>query len=383
MKRCFLVVIDSLGVGEAPDAKEYGDVGTNTLANVAKHVDGVNLPNLNKLGFGKITNVKGMDTKHTGTVGRLSELSIGNDSTTGHWELAGVITKEEFQTFPNGFPRELTDQIEKEAKCKFIGNRHASGTEIIESLGKQHLETKELILYTSGDSVYQIAAHEDVCSLKDLYKICEIARKYCDEYNIGRVIARPFKGSIGEFKRTYGRKDFGMSPSGETLLSYLFKNNMKTYGIGKIIDLFGTDYLHDYVHTEGDQNGLDFLIENVKSGDHHFTFVNLVDLDMLYGHREDPIGYYKGLQLIDNGIEKILNNMQEDDLLILTGDHGTDPTDGKTDHSREYVPFVAYKNNGKAEYIGDVEGFTNVASTITEYFNLKNIFPGKSFLNRI
>ena len=174
-----------------------------------------------------------------------------------------------------------------------------------------------------------------------------------------------------------------MSPPGETLLSYLFKNNMKTYGIGKITDLFGTDYLHDYVHTEGDQNGLDFLIENVKSGDHHFTFVNLVDLDMLYGHREDPIGYYKGLQLIDNGIEKILNNMKEDDLLILTGDHGTDPTDGKTDHSREYVPFVAYKNNGKAEYIGDVEGFTNVASTITEYFNLKNIFPGKSFLNRI
>ena len=383
MKRCFLVVIDSLGVGEAPDAKEYGDVGTNTLANVAKHVDGVNLPNLNKLGFGKITNVKGMDTKHTGTVGRLSELSIGNDSTTGHWELAGLITKKEFQTFPNGFPRELTDQIEKEAKCKFIGNRHASGTEIIESLGKQHLETKELILYTSGDSVYQIAAHEDVCSLKDLYKICETARKYCDEYNIGRVIARPFKGSIGDFKRTYDRKDFGMSPPGETLLSYLFKNNMKTYGIGKIIDLFGTDYLHDYVHTEGDQNGLDFLIENVKSGDHHFTFVNLVDLDMLYGHREDPIGYYKGLQLIDNGIEKILNNMKEDDLLILTGDHGTDPTDGKTDHSREYVPFVAYKNKGKAEYIGDVEGFTNVASTITEYFNLKNIFPGKSFLNRI
>ena len=383
MKRCFLVVIDSLGVGEAPDAKEYGDIGTNTLANVAKSVGGVNLPNLNKLGFGKITNVKGMETKHTGTVGRLSELSIGNDSTTGHWELAGLITKKEFQIFPNGFPAELNERIEKEANCKFIGNIHASGTEIIENLGKRHLETKELILYTSGDSVYQIAAHEDVCSLKDLYKICEIARKYCDEYNIGRVIARPFKGSIGHFKRTYDRKDFGMNPPGETLLSYLFKNNMKTYGIGKISDLFGTDYLHDYVHTEGDQNGLDFLFENVKSGDHHFTFVNLVDLDMLYGHREDPLGYYKGLQLIDKGIEKIIKNMQEDDLLILTGDHGTDPTDGKTDHSREYVPFVAYKNNGKAEYIGDVEGFSNVASTITEYFNLKNIFPGKSFLNQI
>ena len=383
MKRCFLVVIDSLGVGEAPDAKEYGDIGTNTLSNVAKYVGGVDLPNFNNLGFGKITNVEGMGEKHSGTVGRLSELSIGNDSTTGHWELAGLITEKEFQTFPNGFPSELINKIELEANCKFIGNVHASGTEIIENLGEQHLTTKELILYTSGDSVFQIAAHEDICNLKELYKICEVARKYCDDYNIGRVIARPFKGSIGDFKRTYDRKDFGMNPPGETLLSYLFDNNLKTYGIGKITDLFGTDYLHDYVHTEGDQNGLDFLIENVKTGDHNFTFVNLVDLDMLYGHREDPRGYYNGLQLIDSGIEIVLQNMKEDDLLILTGDHGTDPTDGKTDHSREYVPFVAYKINGKAEYIGDVDGFSNVASTISEYFELENIFPGKSFLNQI
>ena len=383
MKRCFLVVIDSLGVGEAPDAKEYGDIGANTLSNVAKYVGGVDLPNFNNLGFGKITNVEGMGEKHSGTVGRLSELSIGNDSTTGHWELAGLITEKEFQTFPNGFPSELINKIELEANCKFIGNVHASGTEIIENLGEQHLTTKELILYTSGDSVFQIAAHEDICNLKELYKICEVARKYCDDYNIGRVIARPFKGSIGDFKRTYDRKDFGMNPPGETLLSYLFDNNLKSYGIGKITDLFGTDYLHDYVHTEGDQNGLDFLIENVKTGDHNFTFVNLVDLDMLYGHREDPRGYYNGLQLIDSGIEIVLQNMKEDDLLILTGDHGTDPTDGKTDHSREYVPFVAYKINGKAEYIGDVDGFSNVASTISEYFELENIFPGKSFLNQI
>tara|TARA_B100000579_G_scaffold182450_1_gene148664 strand:- start:946 stop:2097 length:1152 start_codon:yes stop_codon:yes gene_type:complete len=383
MKRCFLVVIDSLGVGEAPDAKEYGDIGANTLSNVAKYVGGVDLPNFNILGFGKITNVEGMGEKHSGTVGRLSELSIGNDSTTGHWELAGLITEKEFQTFPNGFPSELINKIELEANCKFIGNVHASGTEIIENLGEQHLTTKELILYTSGDSVFQIAAHEDICNLKELYKICDVARKYCDDYNIGRVIARPFKGSIGDFKRTYDRKDFGMNPPGETLLSYLFGNNLKSYGIGKITDLFGTDYLHDYVHTEGDQNGLDFLIENVKTGDHNFTFVNLVDLDMLYGHREDPRGYYNGLQLIDSGIEIVLQNMKEDDLLILTGDHGTDPTDGKTDHSREYVPFVAYKINGKAEYIGDVDGFSNVASTISEYFELENIFPGKSFLNQI
>ena len=383
MKRCFLVVIDSLGVGEAPDAKEYGDIGANTLSNVAKYVGGVDLPNFNNLGFGKITNVEGMGEKHSGTVGRLSELSIGNDSTTGHWELAGLITEKEFQTFPNGFPSELINKIELEANCKFIGNVHASGTEIIENLGEQHLTTKELILYTSGDSVFQIAAHEDICNLKELYKICEVARKYCDDYNIGRVIARPFVGSIGDFKRTYDRKDFGMNPPGETLLSYLFNNNFKTYGIGKITDLFGTDYLHDYVHTEGDQNGLDFLIENVKTGDHNFTFVNLVDLDMLYGHREDPLGYYNGLQLIDSGIQIVLQNMKEDDLLILTGDHGTDPTDGKTDHSREYVPFIAYKINCKAEYIGDVDGFSNVASTISEFFELENIFPGKSFLNQI
>ena len=212
MKRCFLVVIDSLGVGEAPDAKEYGDIGTNTLSNVAKYVGGVDLPNFNNLGFGKITNVEGLGEKHSGTVGRLSELSIGNDSTTGHWELAGLITEKEFQTFPNGFPSELINKIELEANCKFIGNVHASGTEIIENLGEQHLTTKELILYTSGDSVFQIAAHEDICNLKELYKICEVARKYCDDYNIGRVIARPFKGSIGDFKRTYDRKDFGMNP---------------------------------------------------------------------------------------------------------------------------------------------------------------------------
>ena len=245
------------------------------------------------------------------------------------------------------------------------------------------MKTKELILYTSGDSVFQIAAHEDVCSLEELYRICEISRKHCDQYNIGRVIARPFKGPINAFERTYDRKDYGMNPPGETLLSYVSKNNLKTYGIGKISDLFGIEFLSSYVHTEGDQNGIDFLLKEVESGDNDFTFVNLVDLDMLYGHREDPDGYYKGLQIIDKGIGKVIELLNENDLLILTGDHGTDPTDGKTDHSREYVPFVAYKNNGKANYIGDVESFANIASTVSEFFNLENIFPGKSFLNQI
>ena len=383
MKRCFLVVIDSLGVGEAPDAKQYGDEGVNTLGNVSKHINGVDLPTFDKLGFGKITSVLGLGTEHNATVGRLSEVSVGNDSTTGHWEIAGLVTTKEFQTFPDGFPNELIRKIEDEINYKFIGNVHASGTEIIKDLGEQHIQTKELILYTSGDSVFQIAAHDDVCSLEELYKICEISRKHCNEFNIGRVIARPFKGPIDAFERTYDRKDYGMNPPGETLLSYVSKNNLKTYGIGKISDLFGTEFLSNYVHTEGDQNGIDYLLQEVEEGDSSFTFVNLVDLDMLYGHREDPDGYYKGLQIIDKGMSRVIEKLKDNDLLILTGDHGTDPTDGKTDHSREYVPFVAYRNNCVANYIGDVEGFSNIASTVSEFFNLKNIFPGKSFLNQI
>ena len=383
MKRCFLVVIDSLGVGEAPDAKQYGDEGVNTLGNVSKHVNGVDLPTFDKLGFGKITSVLGLGTEHNATVGRLSEVSVGNDSTTGHREIAGLVTTKEFQTFPDGFPNELIRRIEDEIDYKFIGNVHASGTEIIKDLGEQHIQTKELILYTSGDSVFQIAAHNDVCSLEELYRICEISRKHCNEFNIGRVIARPFKGPIDAFERTYDRKDYGMNPPGETLLSYVSKNNLKTYGIGKISDLFGTEFLSNYVHTEGDQNGIDYLLQEVEEGDSSFTFVNLVDLDMLYGHREDPDGYYKGLQIIDKGISSVVEKLKDDDLLILTGDHGTDPTDGKTDHSREYVPFVAYRNNCVASYIGDIEGFANIASTVSEFFNLENIFPGKSFLNQI
>ena len=383
MKRCFLVVIDSLGVGEAPDAKQYGDEGVNTLGNVSKHVNGVDLPTFDKLGFGKITSVLGLGTEHNATVGRLSEVSVGNDSTTGHWEIAGLVTTKEFQTFPDGFPNELIRRIEDEIDYKFIGNVHASGTEIIKDLGEQHIQTKELILYTSGDSVFQIAAHNDVCSLEELYRICEISRKHCNEFNIGRVIARPFKGPIDAFERTYDRKDYGMNPPGETLLSYVSKNNLKTYGIGKISDLFGTEFLSNYVHTEGDQNGIDYLLQEVEEGDSSFTFVNLVDLDMLYGHREDPDGYYKGLQIIDKGMSRVIEKLKDNDLLILTGDHGTDPTDGKTDHSREYVPFVAYRNNCVANYIGDVESFSNIASTVSEFFNLKNIFPSKSFLNQI
>jgi len=383
MKRCVLLIIDSLGVGEAPDAEKYNNIGTNTLGNVSIANNGLELPTFEYLGFGKITQVKGLKSSFNSTVGRLSEVSKGNDSTTGHWEIGGLVTEKDFGVFPNGFPIELIETIEKEGNCKFIGNKHASGTKIIEELGEQHLKTGELILYTSGDSVFQIAAHNDICDIDNLYKICNIARKHCDKYNIGRVIARPFIGSLGNFVRTYDRKDFGMQPPGDTILNLLFENKISTYGIGKIMDLFGTEYLNQYVHTEGDEHGLKLLIEEILNGENQFIFVNLVDLDMLYGHREDPVGYYDGLKIIDSYLKKILENLNDQDLLIISGDHGTDPTDGDTDHSREYVPLIAYKSNSKKNYLGDLIGFYNVGKTIADYFNIENDLPGESFLSKI
>ena len=384
MKKCILIVIDSLGVGAAPDAKKYGDEESNTFGNVSRVNGELNLPTFNKLGFGRITEINGLDSeKYIATVGKLAEKSTGNDSTTGHWEIAGLISESEFSIFPYGFPEDLVNKVTDETGFEFIGNFHASGTEIINNLGEEHLDTKKLILYTSGDSVFQIAAHENVLSIEKLYDVCKTARIICNDYNIGRVIARPFRGKPNNFERTYDRKDFGISPPGETLLSYLHKNNFKTLGIGKISDLFGDEFLHSSIHTEGDQDGLNTLIKTYSEGLYDLYFINLVDLDMLYGHREDPIGYYEGLKIIDKNLNKLIKILNDEDLLILTGDHGTDPTDGKTDHSREYVPLVAYKNNLKGNNIGEKDSFSVIASSITEFFNLKNIFYGDSFLEEI
>jgi len=384
MKKCILIVIDSLGVGAAPDAIAFGDEESNTFGNVSKVIGDLNLPTFNKLGFGAITEINGLDsTQYTATIGKLAEKSKGNDSTTGHWEIAGLISEKEFNIFPDGFPEEIVDQVSKVTGYEFIGNFHASGTEIINNLGEEHIASKKLILYTSGDSVFQIAAHEEVISLETLYEVCEAARVVCNDYNIGRVIARPFKGKPNNFERTYDRKDFGITPPGETLLSYLNKNKFKTLGIGKISDLFGEKYLNESIHTEGDQDGLNTLIRTYSEGLYDFYFINLVDLDMLYGHREDPEGYYKGLKLIDQNLEKLLQVLDDNDLLILTGDHGTDPTDGKTDHSREYVPLVAYKNNIEGSNIGEKNTFSVIAASISDFFGLHNIFYGDSFLEEI
>ena len=384
MKKCILIVIDSLGVGAAPDAKKYGDEESNTFGNVSRVNGELNLPTFNKLGFGRITEINGLDSeKYVATVGKLAEKSTGNDSTTGHWEIAGLISESEFSIFPYGFPEDLVNKVTDKTGFEFIGNFHASGTEIINNLGEEHLDTKKLILYTSGDSVFQIAAHENVLSIEKLYDVCKTARIICNDYNIGRVIARPFRGKPNNFERTYDRKDFGITPPGETLLSYLHKNNFKTLGIGKISDLFGDEFLDSSIHTEGDQDGLNTLIKTYSEGLYDLYFINLVDLDMLYGHREDAIGYYEGLKIIDKNLNKLIKILNDEDLLILTGDHGTDPTDGKTDHSREYVPLVAYKNNLKGNNIGEKDSFSVIASSIAEFFNLKNIFYGDSFLEEI
>lgn len=384
MSKCILIVIDSLGVGEAPDAESYGDIGVNTFGNVAKANGQLDLPTFEKLGFGAITNINGLKDEVTcSIVGKLAESSKGNDSTTGHWEIGGLITQKDFSVFPKGFPSELIDRISSESGYEFIGNYHASGTEIINELGEEHLRSGKLILYTSGDSVFQIAAHEDILPVNELYKICKISREYCNEYNIGRVIARPFIGEKDNFQRTYDRKDFGITPPGETILSQLFKYGKNSLGIGKISDLFGDEFLSNSIHTEGDKNGLEILINEYENNSYDFYFINLVDLDMLYGHREDPTGYYEGLKIIDDGLDKLMSVLNDEDIIIITGDHGTDPTDGKTDHSREYVPFVIYKKNLNPKYIGEGNTFSDIASTISDIYEIENIFPGKSSANHL
>ena len=381
MRKCILIVIDSLGCGEAPDADEYNSLGANTISNTSKEVGGLNIPSLSSLGIGKVTDIKGLaESDINGAYGKLQPQSINNDSTTGHWELAGIVSDEPFALYPNGFPNEIVSEVEKETKHKFIGNIHASGTQIIEDLGEEHLDSGSLILYTSGDSVFQIAAHENVLPVNELYEVCSTARRLLDKYRIGRVIARPFIGDVGSFVRTYDRKDFGMKTPKGNLLELLFQNKYKTLGIGKIKDLFGTEHLTKYLHTEGDEDGMNILIEEVKKEEYDFLFINLVDCDMLYGHREDPVGYAKGLEIIDKYIEKLLRIWSEDDLLLITGDHGNDPTDGNTDHTREYVPILVYNGKNNCNDLGTRQSFTDVGKTICEFFNIDNEINGKSLL---
>ncbi|HIV74518.1 MAG TPA: phosphopentomutase [Candidatus Pseudogracilibacillus intestinigallinarum] len=387
-KRVFLVVLDSVGIGEAPDAEQYNDIGANTLGNIAKHVDGLHLPNLQALGLGNIAPIDGVATVSSPKAHytKMEEASAGKDTMTGHWEIAGLRIDQPFQTFPEGFPASLIKEIEARTGRKVIGNKPASGTAIIDELGPEHMATGAIIVYTSADSVLQIAAHETIVPLEELYNICEICRELTlkEEYLVGRVIARPFVGEIGSFTRTSNRHDYALKPFGKTVLDNLKENDLDVISLGKIADIFDGEGITKAIRTVDNDDGMVKLVASIKEDFHGLCFLNLVDFDAQYGHRRNPEGYAQALETFDQQLKDVLPLLQDDDLLILTADHGNDPTHHGTDHTREYVPILMYHNQidiGKALPIRNT--FSDVAATIAENFSVKAPAYGKSFLNEI
>ncbi len=387
MKKAIVLVLDGVGIGEMPDAKDYKDEGSNTLSNTAKAVGGMFLPNFQKMGLGNIEHIDGVNSviSSVASWGKLNELSKGKDSTTGHWEMMGIVSSIAMPTFPNGFPEELIKEFSLKCGHVIIGNEVASGTEIIKRLGEEQIRTKGLIVYTSADSVFQIAAHESVVPVQELYRCCEIARKMLvpPNYGVGRVIARPFVGESGEYSRTANRKDFSVSPPAQTLLDKLAEKNISVTGIGKIDDLFNHRNIKSE-HTADNFQGMKLLLNKIKKSSGGFIFANFCDFDSKWGHRNDYQGFAEGLKQVDNWLPQLQNSLEKNDLLIITADHGNDPTTPSTDHSREYVPLLVYSAGCKGVSLGTRSTFSDIASTLAEYFHLgKNIFPGTSFLKEV
>ncbi len=389
IKRVILIIIDGCGVGELPDAKKYNDVGASTLSNCSEVVGGLKMPVCQSLGLGNIVPIKGLPPTKTprACFGKMNEQSEGKDSTIGHWEIAGLVTDKPFPTYPNGFPIEIVKQFKKAASVKTIGNCVASGTEIIERLGEQHIRTKEIILYTSADSVFQLAAHEDVYSTDELYKICQIARELLTgKHAVARVIARPFKGDVGDFKRTTGRKDFSLPPHSKTVLNYLADENLHTLAIGKINDLFAGNGIATHIKTKSNLEGLTNLKEKIMhDNEHALIFANLVEFDELWGHRRNPQGFATALEEFDVHLGETISELHNNDLLIVTADHGCDPTYEKhTDHTREYVPLLVYNRQIQNKInLGTRNSFTDIAKTIADLFDIDNNLSGTSFKNEI
>ncbi|MBH1940724.1 phosphopentomutase [Mobilitalea sibirica] len=389
MKRVFLVVLDSVGIGELPDANLYGDEGSHTLYAASKSPY-FNMPNMKRLGLFHIDGVKEKfenevnDSSFEGTVMRLAESSKGKDTTTGHWEIAGIISEKPFPTYPEGFPDSVIREFEERTGRKAICNLPYSGTEVIKDYGKEHMETGALIVYTSADSVFQIAAHEEVVPLKELYRYCEIARDILQgEHGVGRVIARPFMGEYPDFKRTSNRHDYSLAPS-RTMMDQLKETGLEVLAVGKIYDIFAGKGVTDTVRTENNEAGIERLIERTKKDFNGLCFVNLVDFDMVYGHRNDVDGYARALTYFDEQLPRILEGIQEEDILMITADHGCDPSTPSTDHSREYIPLVIYGDKiKKGINAGTRTTFSDIAATILEYFDIKPQTAGSSFLNDI
>lgn len=386
MKNFFVIVLDGVGIGELPDAGKYNDEGSNTLCNTARAVGGLKLPNLESLGLGNVESILSINkvTNPQASFGKMAELSEGKDSTTGHWELAGLHVTTDFSYFPNGFNSEIVDRFLTETGCKgILGNKPASGTEIIVELGKQHLETGYPIVYTSADSVFQIAAHEEIIPLTSLYEICSITREKVLSYplQVGRVIARPFIGKPGNFTRTKNRKDFSLNPPAPTVLDILSGNNIITIGIGKINDLFNYKGIKKQLLTKSNEEGSEQLLKFAVETKGSFIFANLVDFDVYFGHRNDPKGFAQKLVEFDQFLPGFLNSLDESDRLVITADHGNDPTTPSTDHSREYVPLIFYRKGVAGKNLGVRKTFSDVGKTVADYFNVENKLSGVSFLN--
>jgi len=387
LRRVILIVLDSVGIGELPDASKYGDEGSNTLNNIAKRINDFSLPNLQKMGLGNIEGIPNIlnETQPLGASARMAEKSAGKDTTIGHWEISGLIMEKPFPVYPNGFPLEIIKGFEKAIGAGILGNKVASGTEIIKELGKEHVDTGKPIVYTSADSVFQIAAHEGVIPIERQYEICRIAREILvNEHAVARVIARPFEGSEGNFSRTDRRRDFSLSPVKKTVLDYIVENGMQVKAVGKIEDIFNKKGITDAVHTHNNMDGVDKTLLYMKESFDGLIFTNLVDFDMLYGHRNNVEGYASALIEFDTRLPELTNNMNSEDILIITADHGCDPTTQSTDHSREYTPMLIYgekvRNGVK---LGTRESFSDIGATIAEYLGIVARIDGQSFWKEV
>ena len=384
-KRVFLVVLDSVGIGEMPDSAEYGDAGSNTMRSAAQST-AFAMPGMENYGLFDlegIQDLKKTDVEFQGAVMRIAEASRGKDTTIGHWEIAGLVSEQPLPTFPNGFPEKLIQAFEEKTGRRVLCNRPYSGTEVIRDYGKESVETGALIVYTSADSVFQIAAHEAVVPVEELYRYCEIARELCvGEFGVGRVIARPFEGEH-PYKRTAGRHDYSLVPPKKTMLNYIAEQGMEVRGVGKIYDIFAGSGITKTVRTANNAEGIERTLEWMKEEFTGLCFTNLVDFDMVYGHRNDVEGYAKALTYFDSRLPELVAALKEEDLLIITADHGCDPATPSTDHSREYVPVVVIGEKVKPVNLGTRMSFADTGATVMEYLGVKGDICGKSYLKEI
>jgi phosphopentomutase len=387
-KRVFIIVMDSVGIGESPDADKFGDKGADTLGHIAERMNGLNMPNMGKLGLSNIREIKGIEkaTNPLAYYTKMMEASNGKDTMTGHWEIMGLNIQTPFRVFPEGFPDELLSELEERTGRKIIGNKPASGTEILDELGEEHMKTGALIVYTSADSVLQIAAHEEIIPIEELYKICKIARELTldEKYMVGRVIARPFLGEPGNFKRTANRHDYALKPFDRTVMNEMKDAGLDVIAIGKISDIYDGEGVTQSLRTISNMDGMDKLVQTLDMDFTGMSFLNLVDFDALYGHRRDPEGYGNALQDYDARLPEVFAKLKEDDLLIITADHGNDPVAPGTDHTREYVPLIVYsKKISEGKEIPIRETFADIGATVADNFKVKMPNFGKSFLNEL